>query len=141
MISLHQAAAIGVHYVAGTKDTDSPRLDGIPADKQFTLTVGGIGGSKKAAGFYLDELALMTKEGQPITFHHAPVLVSDITVKDPSTGQELTLDGVFGMNFLVASAKVDESALLPDIDKLTPGAFRWIVIDFPDAWLGVLPNP
>jgi len=141
MISLHQAEAIGVRYAAGTQETDSPRLEGVPVDKQFTLTVGGIGGSKKSAGFYLDELILTTREGQPIIFHHAPVLVSDITVKDPSTGETVTLDGVFGMNFLVASAKVDESGLLPDIDKLTPGAFRWIVIDMADSWLGVQPNP
>jgi hypothetical protein len=61
----------------------------------------------------------------------------DITVKDPATGQEVTLDGVFGMNFLVASAKVDEAALLPDIDNLTPGAFRWVVYDQDAGLLGL----
>lgn len=45
------------------------------------------------------------------------------------------------MNFLVASAMVDESNLLPDIDHLTPGAFRWVVLDQPGGWLGVERNP
>jgi hypothetical protein len=36
---------------------------------------------------------------------------------------------------------VDESNLLPDIDHLTPGAFRWIVLNQPAAWLGVERNP
>jgi hypothetical protein len=79
-------------------------------------------------------------EGAPIVFDHAPVLVADITVKD-FENRSFTLDGVFGMNFLVASAMVDESNLLPDIDHLTPGAFRWIVLNQPAAWLGVERNP
>lgn len=137
MISRKQAAAIGINYTAGTFGTDHPKLDGVPADRQFTMTVGGIGGAKKAAGVYLDKLALRTREGQPLTYVKAPVLVADITVKDPASGQEMTLDGVFGMNFLVATAKIDESALLPDIDKMTPGAFRWIVYDQPAGLLGL----
>jgi hypothetical protein len=45
------------------------------------------------------------------------------------------------MNFLVASAMVDESNLLPDIDNLTTGAFRWIVLDQSGGWLGLQRNP
>jgi hypothetical protein len=45
------------------------------------------------------------------------------------------------MNFLVASAMVDESGLIPDSDHLTPGAFRWIVLNQPEGWLGVQRNP
>jgi hypothetical protein len=137
MISRKQAAALGITYAVGTFGTDHPKLDGVAADQQFTLTVGGIGGAKRAAGVYLDKLALRTREGQPLVYIHAPVLVADITVKDPVTGREMTLDGVFGMNFLVASAKLDEAALLPDIDKLTPGAFRWIVYDQSAGLLGL----
>ena len=137
MISRKQAAAVGVKYVANTEGTDNPVLAGVPKEQQFTLSVGGIGGSKKAAGFYLDQLSLRTREGQPLNFLHAPVLVTDITVKDQATGQTLTLDGVFGMNFLVASANVQQAGLMPDIGKLTPGAFRWIVFDQPAGVLGL----
>jgi hypothetical protein len=140
MISRHQAAALGVTYVAGTDGTGHPKLDGVPADRQFVMSVGGIGGIKKSAGFFLDKLTVPTIEGPPITFVHAPVLVCDITVTD-SAGKSFTLDGVFGMNFLVASAMVDESSLVPDIDHLTAGAFRWIVLNQPAGWLGVQRNP
>ena len=137
MISRTQATAVGVNYTAGTFGTDHPTLDGVPADQQFVMTVSGIGGAKKAAGFYLDKLALRMREGQPLVYIRAPVLIADITVKNPATGREMTLDGVFGMNFLVASCKIDESALLPDLDKLTPGAFRWIVYDQSAGLLGL----
>jgi hypothetical protein len=136
MISRREAAALGVTYVAGSEESGHPKLMGPSTDRQFIMTVGGIGGSKKSAGFFLDKLSLPTFEGKPIVFVHAPVLVADITVKD-AAGHSFTLDGVLGMNFLVASAMVDESNLLPDIDKLTPGAFRWIVLDEPRGWLGL----
>lgn len=136
MISRTNAQALGVSYAPDTWGTDHPVLLGVPAARQFTLTVGGIGGSKKAAGFFLDELRLATAEGQPLVFKRAPVLVSDITVKDQATGREFTLDGVFGMNFMVASCMVDESALLPDMKNMTASAFEEIVIDEPGGWLG-----
>jgi hypothetical protein len=139
MISRRQAAALGVTYAPGSENSGQPRLVGVPAAGQFTMSVGGIGGTKKSAGFFLDRLALPTIEKNPITFIHAPVLVADITVTD-SAGKPFTLDGVFGMNFLVGSAMVDESALIPDIDHLTPGAFRWIVLNQPGGWLGVERN-
>jgi hypothetical protein len=137
MISRANAASLGVTYVEGTFGTDHPKLAGVPADQQFTLTVGGVGGSKKAAGFFLDELRLSTTEGQPLVFKRAPVLVSDITVQDRATGKSLTLDGVFGMNFLTASCMVDESALLPDMKNMTAGAFEKIVIDHRAGVLGL----
>jgi hypothetical protein len=139
MISVKQAAMLGVTYAQGTEGTNHPRLVGPGTQRQFVMTVGGIGGSKKSAGFFLDKLALPTIGGKPIVFDHAPVLVADITVKDLQN-PPFTLDGVFGMNFLVASAMVDESNLLPDVDHLTAGAFRWVVINQPQGWLGVERN-
>ena len=112
------------------------RLIGVPDNQQFSLSVGGIGGNKTAIGFFLDTLALPTREGQPLTYAKAPVLVNDISVTDPVTGEVFTLDGVFGMNFLVASAEVT-GGLLPDIGKLTQGPFTTIVIDHSRATLGV----
>jgi hypothetical protein len=136
MISVKRAAVLGVTYIPGTEGTGHPQLAGAPVNRQFVMTVGGIGGSKKSAGFFLDKLAIPTEEGMPIVFDHAPVLVADITVKD-SAGNAYTLDGVLGMNFLVASAMVDEASLVPDIDHLTPGAFKWIVLNQPAGWLGL----
>jgi len=39
-------------------------------------------------------------DGVPITLARAPVLVADISLEDPDTGEEFTLDGVLGMNYL-----------------------------------------
>jgi hypothetical protein len=44
------------------------------------------------------------------------------------------------MNFLVASAMVDEGAAIPDIGQMTAGAFKWIVINHARGWLGVERN-
>ena len=137
MISSAQAAKVGVKYVEGTEGTGSPRLAGVPEDEQFTLTIGGVGGAKKAAGFYLDTLVIATRERDGIVYKKAPVFVTDITVEHPQTKQKRTLDGVFGMNYLVASAHVTEAALMPDIGKLTAGAYDWIVFDEPGKVLGL----
>ena len=137
MISSEQAAKVGVKYVAGTEGTDSPKLAGVPENEQFTLTIGGVGGAKKAAGFYLDSLVIATRERDPIVYRKAPVFVTDISVEDPKTKQKRTLDGVFGMNYLVASAQVTEAALMPDIGKLTAGPYDAIVFDEPGKMLGL----
>ncbi|HEX2973706.1 MAG TPA: pepsin/retropepsin-like aspartic protease family protein [Tepidisphaeraceae bacterium] len=140
LLSTQQAAAVGIRYRPGTEGTATPILDGVPQDQQFTLTVGGIGGQRKSAGFYLNELRVPTTEGDILIYRPAPVLVCDITVEDAKTQQRLTLDGVFGMNFLAASAKIGEG-LLPDIGKLTEGPFEWIVFDEPNALLGLQLRP
>jgi hypothetical protein len=131
MISKKKAAELGVTY-----GPDGDTLTGVPAKEQFSLDVGGIGGSKRSTGFYLDVLALPAKAGQPVVYAKAPVLVSDVTVADPATGKTFTLDGVFGMNFLVASANVT-GGLLPDLDKVVDGPFQFVVIDHAHATLGL----
>jgi hypothetical protein len=75
LISSRHAKTVGITYVAGTQGTDNPVLDGVPKDKQFSLTVGGIGGQKKSAGFWLDSITVPTTEGDPLVFRGAPVLV------------------------------------------------------------------
>jgi hypothetical protein len=113
------------------------RPDAIPEKEKFSLSIGGVGGMKKSPGFFLDQLIIPTTEGDPLVFKHAPVLIVDITVEDPQTHEKFTIDGNFGMNYLVASAFVTESALLPDIKNMTPSAFSWIVFDQPAGILGL----
>ena len=131
MISVKKAAELGIKY-----GEDGATLLGVPAEEQFSLEVGGIGGSKKSTGFYLDMLTLPAKVGEPIVYAKAPVLVSDVTVVDPATSKPFTLDGVFGMNFLVASANIS-GGVLPDVDKIVDGPFQFVVIDHARATLGV----
>jgi hypothetical protein len=138
MISTAQAKKLGVTY----DEADEGRLVGPPANEQFSLTIGGIGGQRKAVGFYLDSLTLPTRDGDPIVYKRAPVLVADITVLDPATDQTFTLDGVLGMNFFVASANVDMAGgVLPDINQLTAGAYEAVVIDGPAGTLGLKLKP
>jgi hypothetical protein len=136
IISLHGAEAVGVTYAEGTYQTDAPKLvdaQGNEVADQFSLQIGGVGGSFTAAGFFLDTMVLPTMEGQPIRYLRAPVLVADISVSDPHTGQDLTLDGVFGMNFLVSSMMVDGT----DLGDVAAGAYDWIVFDEPNGVLGL----
>jgi hypothetical protein len=136
IMSQHAADAVGVHYAPGTYHTDEPLLvddNGNPIPNQFTLQIGGIGGAFTAGGFFLDSLVLPTQEGQPIRYVRAPVLVGDISVADPDTGQDLTLDGVFGMNFLVASMQVNGT----DLGDVAAGAYDWVVFDEPNGVLGL----
>ena len=123
MISTAVAAKLGITYAP-----DGVTLLGVPKDRQFSLPLGGVGGAKTVTGFYLDSLALPAKAGQPVVYAKAPVLVNDISVVDEKTGQKVTLDGVFGMNFLVASVNIT-GGILPDLGKMSEGAFDFIVID------------
>ena len=135
-ISTAEAGRVGVHYKPGTYNTNAPDLqdaNGKDVPNQFIIPLGGVGGTLNAAGFFLDSLTLPTVEGQGVRFVHAPVLVADITAEDPVTHQTLTLDGDFGMNFLVASA--DISTGFPT--NVTGGAFNWITFDQPNGLLGL----
>lgn len=136
IVSLHGAESVGVTYAEGTYRTDDPRLvdaQGNDIPEQFTIQIGGVGGSFTAAGFFLDSMVLPTQEGQPIRYLRAPVLVADVSVADPQTGEELTLDGIFGMNFLVASMFVDGTKL----GDVAAGAYDWVVFDEPNGVLGL----
>jgi len=144
-ISTDMAAMINVRYRTGTLGTDNPELEvfdpsnpsaaGTLLTNQFQLTITGIGGAQRTAGFFLDSLRVPTIEGDPLNFVGAPVLVVDISVKDPQTQDVLTLDGVFGMNFLVASAFVSENPF--NIGPFKTDLFEWVVFDEPNGMLGV----
>jgi len=153
MISKNIASKLHIRYVDGSEAAGDPQLEtydpkhpelagaALPASSQFQLTIGGIGDSKTVAGFYLDSLIVPTQEASSLDsndsnnlrFLKAPILVSDISVQDPITNDALTLDGVFGMNFLVASACI--SGGLPT--DIRGGAFNWAVFDEPNGVLGL----
>jgi hypothetical protein len=141
MISSVMAGKLGVHV---TQTDNGPVLvddNSTPLDGQFQLTVSGIGGDTKVAGFHLSSLLLPTTEGatnpnENLTFTDVPVLVSDISLLNPETNESLTLDGVFGMNMLVASTEVIEGADLP-FGAMSSGAFNWIVFDQTHGILGL----
>jgi hypothetical protein len=150
-ISSDLAAQLHVRYVEGTFGGNDPKLEifdpanpgvaGTPVDHQFQLAVGGIGGSITAAGFYLDDLIVHTKEGSllesdPNNFRwmHAPVLINDITLLDPKTNDTLTLDGVFGVNYYVASVLFHSDGTF---DGGTTSPFNWVVFDEQNGILGL----
>ncbi|MCD4727429.1 MAG: PEP-CTERM sorting domain-containing protein [Pirellulales bacterium] len=140
MISTSLADQLNVRYVAGTEGTEAPQLElydplspsspGTLIEDQFQASIGGIGGVTAVAGFNLDSLLVPTMEDDGFNFLDAPVLVFDITVKDLLTDDTITLDGIFGMNFMVASANI--STL-----EIRAGAFNWVVFDEPNGILGL----
>jgi hypothetical protein len=151
-ISLKLALRLGVRYVEGTFNTDFPELElydianpsaaGTVAPNQFTLDIGGIGGTVKRAGLYFDAMLLSTTAGlaydsadaNNINFLQAPLIVADITLADPNLPVSdprhlLTLDGVFGVNYLVGTAEVIPAFPAPIIDNITPSAFDFVTYD------------
>ena len=155
-ISTVQAASLNVRYVAGTQDTPNPLLELFdPADgssvelinDQITTTVTGIGGTETLAGFFVDSLVVKTLEGDPLDdddaahlrYLNAPLFVNDIGVTNPVTGEELLLDGIFGMNYLTTSADVvfDPITGLPISIVEGTNPFQWIVFDEPNGILGM----
>jgi len=150
-ISSNLAASLHVRYQGNSLGTDHPVLElfdpahpdlpGTALGTQFTLPIQGIGGAPVLAGFYLDDLVLHTVEGglndldpNNIRYLHAPVMVNDLELLDPNTGKLITLDGVFGMNAMVASALLTSDL---NIDKTAFGPYNWVTIDEPNSLLGL----
>jgi hypothetical protein len=130
MISTDVAKSIGVQIDA------SGKLTNIPAKEQFTLPIGGVGGTKDVHGFYLDTLQLPVVRGEPIRYLKCPVLVQDISVTDAATGEKFTLAGIFGMNYLVASANVS-TGLGAGVDEIHDGAFSFFTVDSTKKVMGL----
>ncbi len=132
-VSSQTAADLGVSYADGAgPGSDAPRLDGVPLDRQFTLTISGISGNAvEIAGFYADDLLLRSTDGDVnnpndpahVRFGGAPVLILDIELADPDAGETIILDGILGMNYFVASADFE----------ILPGEFLPIITDFAEA--------
>ena len=149
VISQALAADLHVRYRPGAADPVLELFDpanlgalGIEVPNQFVITLSGIGGDERAAGLFLDSLLVRTLQGNPaddndpahLRYVGAPVLVADIALKDPVTGDALTLDGLFAMNFLVASIYFAEPFTLGEVG-LSP--FRWVVFDHPNGVLAL----
>ena len=133
LLSQHGAEALGVSYAPDTYGTPEGRLvdaSGRPLPDQFAFEIGGIGGSTTVAGFYLDSTTVQTVEGTPVRYLSDPVLVLDITVADPLTNEELTLDGIFGVNKLITSFD-------PTTFNINSGPYDWLTFDEPNGVLGV----
>ena len=130
MISTAKAKELGL------ETGDDGKLKGVPAKDAFSLPIGGIGGTADVAGTFVDSLTLPATAGEPVRFVHAPVLIKDITVKDEATGESFTLDGVLGMNYLVASASVS-GGLNAGVDDIHDGAFDQFSVNFPAKTLGL----
>ena len=152
VISTAMAAWLHIRYTPGTENTADatletfdplhPSLPGtqLSPESQFATPMAGIGENQPMmAGFYLDWLMLPTTEAahpldpndpMNIKFLQAPVFVDDISVQGYDGASDLTLDGVFGMNFLMASMSLDMSAI-----GFSP--FDWIVFDEPGKTLGL----
>ena len=122
LISKKQAMQLGLMNAQG-QPMKSP---------DFSLPLGGIGNMIQVPGFQIDRLIIPTKSGRRIVFNQARVGVHDITFFDETKQTLRTLDGVFGGNFLCASAKME--GLLPG--DISHTVFDKIVIDMHGKTLG-----
>ena len=143
-ISSAMALALGVRYWAPGDPGYDPGVpamlvmdaDGSLIANQFSVEIGGIGGTETLAGFYLDALLVRTMEGDPLVdsdpnhlnFVSAPVFVQDIELMDPVTMDTFAFDGILGTNYLFGSG--DLSALAGFEVPFRPGPFEWLVLDF-----------
>lgn len=167
-ISTDTAQDLDIRYREGTygPGLTSPILenitDGTALPGQFQVEVSGLGGTSVVAGFFVDSLLVRTVVGGPqpddpnhLRYLHTPVFVLDITVVDPDpapgNGDTITLDGIFGMNMLIASAELLKTSDPREPPGTVPTAlpiggtrlapFDWVVFDEPNALLGVKIGP
>jgi len=118
LISTRQARALGI------TEGQSPA---------FTLPVGGVGNMTTIPGYQIDRLVVPTLNDRNLVFTNVRLGVHDITYRDEDTQAERTLDGIFGSNFLCASAKME--GLLPGDIRQT--LIDKVVIDMPEGILGL----
>ena len=122
LISTEQARKLGLMG----EDGDVKR------EPDFSVPMGGVGAMIEVAGFEIDSMRVPTGAGDAVVFKKARLGVCDIRYFDEEKGEFVVLDGVFGSNFLCASAKM-EGFLPGDISET---AFDKIVIDIDRGLLG-----
>lgn len=155
-VSRALATEFNIRYRPGSFGTQSPTLEifdpnspgqqGTPLTEQFQLGIAGVGGATTLAGFYVDTMRLSTIEGDAnnpndpkhLEFIRTPVLINDVQLMDPNSGNLFTIDGVFGMNNLVASANLNPGVGLVDE---SPSNFDWVVYNDADGSLGFSLKP
>jgi hypothetical protein len=154
IISTEQAHKLGVRYRSDftleTFDPAHPELPGQKLEDQFVIPLSGIGGTENIAGFFLSSLLVRTQQGNAandndpahLRFRDVPVLVSDITLTDPTTHETVTLDGVLAMNLLLASVTLSFDLSDPElpifsVDGFRQAPFDWVVFDAQRGLLGL----
>ncbi len=100
----------------------------------FTAQVGGVGGTVNIPGFIVDSLEIPTISGYDLVFKNARIAVHDVAYYDWDTNQTVTLDGVFGSNFLCATMEISSYQI-----AATP--FEHIVLDTDRGTLGFDVDP
>ena len=98
----------------------------------FSVPVGGIGAIVQIPGFEIDELTVPTLSGGNLVYDKPRLGVHDISYFDEDDGKFVTLDGVFGSNFLCATASMEDLLSL-DIGQTI---FEKIVLDMRQGLLG-----
>jgi len=98
----------------------------------FSAPVGGVGAMVEIPGFEIDELTLPTLSGHNLVFDKPRLGVRDIRYFDEDKGKFVTLDGVFGSNFLCASVKMEDLLSL----EIGETVFEKIVLDMRQGLLG-----
>ena len=122
LMSTGQAAELGLLDAGGEPV--------VPPD--FTLQIGGIGSAVEIPGYELNSLRVPTLCGFDLVYAGARVGVHDIVYFDEDLGDYVVIDGIFGSNFLCASAKL-EGGLPVDLSET---AFDHIVVDLNQGLLG-----
>lgn len=123
LISTRQAAKLGL-----VKEDGTPLVS-----PDFSLPLGGIGKMTMAPGYQIDELVVPTASGRNLIFKGARLGVHDIAFFDEEKKKMSVLDGVFGSNFLCASAKMQ--GLLPS--NVSETMLDKVVIDMNRAVMGL----
>ena len=122
LISTEQAGKLGLTNKNG-KPIGRP---------DFSLPVGGIGSMVLIPGFEIDRLTVPTLSGRNLVFKNARIGVHDIRYFDEKRGEYTVLDGIFGSNFLCASAKME--GLLPS--DIGSTVFDNIILDMEKGLVG-----
>lgn len=121
-ISTMQADKLGL-----TDENGNPKIKPV-----FSVPIGGVGEMRWIQGFEIDRLLVPSSLGPDIVFKNARVGVHNIKYYDKDKGEYRTIDGVFGSNFLCASAKME--GLLPS--EVSETIFEHIILDMRRRTLG-----
>lgn len=97
LISTEQAQKLGLINKQGA----------LLAKQAFSLPIGGVGTMVQVPGFEIDKLTIPAVSGSNLVFRKARIGVHDIKYFNEKTGKFAVIDGVFGSNFLCASAKLE----------------------------------